>query len=253
GLRCRPCWYLIVLLCVVAAPSPAAEKPLPQTDPAKLGLSAETLARIDQVVDKAIKAGDLPGAVVVIVPRGQIVFRKAYGKRSLQPATTLRGPEIVFDLASLTKPIATATSIFLLLEHGKLRLTDTVSQHVPGKPFQGAKITIAQLLTHTSGLIADNALADYKDGRAKALERVYQLKPQAEPGTKFTYSDVGYIVLGDLVERLSGTPPDAFAAKHIFGPLGMNETGFKPEGKLKERAAPTQQREGRWMIGEVHD
>jgi len=204
-------------------------------------------------VNNAIKKGELPGAVVVIVHRGHIVFRKAYGHRSLEPDRTLMGPEIVFDLASLTKPIATATSIFVLLEQGKLRLTDLVSQHVPGMPFQGAKITVAHLLTHISGLIADNALADYQDGRAKALERIYALKPKTEPGAQFIYSDVGYIVLGDLVERLGGVPLDKFAQQHLFAPLGMNETSFRPEGKLAERAAPTEKREDRWMLGEVHD
>src|SRR5438105_180545 len=210
----------------------AAEKPLPVAKPEKFDLSAEQLARIDDVVNNAIKKGELPGAVVVIVHRGHIVFRKAYGHRRLEPDRTLMGPEIVFDLASLTKPIATATSIFVLLEQGKLRLTDLVSQHVPGMPFQGAKITVAHLLTHTSGLVADNALADYQDGRAKALERIYALKPKAEPGTQFIYSDVGYIVLGDLVERVSGMPLDRFAQKNVFAPLGMNETGFRPQGEL---------------------
>src|SRR5262249_46203050 len=114
-------------------------------------------------------------------------------------------------------------------------------------------ITVEQLLLHTSGLIADNALADYRDGRDKALERVYQLKPTVEPGSKFIYSDVGFIVLGELVEKLGGEPLDVFARKHVFEPLGMKETGFKPGEKLKERAAPTERRDVKWMAGEVHD
>ncbi len=245
---------LAAALWLMAAPlGLAATHPLPSAAPERFGLSAEQLARIDDVVNAAIKKGELPGAVVVVVHRGHVVFRKAYGNRSVEPARALMLPEIVFDLASLTKPIATASSIFVLLEQGKLGLTDLVSQHVPGMPFQGAKITIAHLLTHTSGLIADNALSDYRDGRAKALDRVYALKPKVEPGTQFIYSDVGYIVLGDLVERLGGMPLDAFAKKHVFAPLGMNETGFRPAEKLKERAAPTEKREGRWMLGEVHD
>jgi uncharacterized protein YbbC (DUF1343 family) len=102
-------------------------------------------------------------------------------------------------------------------------------------------------------------VADYRDGRAKALERIYALKPLADPGARFIYSDVNYILLGEVVERLAGdedgkrVPLDEFARKHIFAPLGMNDTGFRPEGKLKARAAPTEQRNGRWLVGEVHD
>ncbi|HEX5269323.1 MAG TPA: serine hydrolase, partial [Gemmataceae bacterium] len=91
------------------------------------------------------------------------------------------------------------------------------------------------------------------DGREKALERVFALKPLAAPGERFTYSDMNFIVLGELVGKVSGTPLDAFAKKNIYDPLGMNETGFRPEGKLKERAAPTVKRDGHWLVGEVHD
>jgi len=229
----------------------AAERPLPTAAPEKFNLSAETLARIDDAVEQAIKKGDLPGAVVLVVHKGHVVFRKAYGKRGVEHGKML--PEIVFDLASLTKPIVTATSIFLLLEQSKLQLTDRVARHVHGKPFHDAPITIAHLLTHTSGLIADNSLKDYQDGKAKALERIYNLKPIAAPGAKFIYSDVGFIVLGDIVERLSGQSLDAFAKKNIFDPLGMNETAYNPPVNLKERAAPAEKRMGRWMLGEVHD
>ena len=123
----------------------AAEKPLPIAKPEQFGVSAEQLQHIDEAVTKAIQRGDCPGAVVVIVHRGHVIFRKAYGKRSVEPDNTLMGPDVVFDLASLTKPIATATAVFLLIEQGKLRLTDLVSTHVPGTPFQGARITVAQL------------------------------------------------------------------------------------------------------------
>ncbi|MFO0970316.1 MAG: serine hydrolase [Gemmataceae bacterium] len=238
-LSCHPAW--------------GAERPLPVVAPEKLGLSAAALARIDAVVAEALRKNELPGCVVVVVHKGRVVFRKAYGRRGVDAAAGAMGPEIVFDLASLTKPIATATSVFLLIEEGKLRLTDRVSRHVPGEPFGGAPITIAHLLTHTSGLIADNSIKDYQDGPKKALERIYALKPATRPGEKFVYSDVGFIVLGDIVQRVSGMPLDQFAHEHIFRPLGMNDTAFRPGAKLKERCAPTQKREGRWMQGEVHD
>jgi uncharacterized protein YbbC (DUF1343 family) len=247
---------VLVALALWPAPAacPAAENPLPVVPPETLGVSAGRLAKIDEVVRQAIARGDLPGAVVVIVHRGRVIFRKAYGSRSKQPADAPMTPEVVFDLASLTKPIATATALMLLVEQGKLRLSDRLGQHLPAfrrKETDG--ITVAHLLLHTSGFIADNALADYCGGRAEALKRLHALNPVVEPGTRFTYSDVGYLLLGELVERVSGQPLNEFTRKHVFTPLGMNETAFRPRGKLKERCAPTEKRSGRWLLGEVHD
>lgn len=224
--------------------------PLPLTTP----IDRSRLSRIDAVVQQAIERGDMPGAVVLIVHDRQVVFRRAYGSRSKQPVQTPMTLETLFDLASLTKPIATATSLMILLEEGKLRFSDPVARYLPEFQQNGKRrITIEQLLLHTSGLIADNPEADYAEGKAKSLERIYQLKPVAEPGSRFIYSDLGYIVLGELVARVSGMPLDEFSQKHIFAPLGMADTCFLPQGKQKERAAPANQRNGRWTIGEVHD
>jgi len=153
-----------------------------------------------------------------------------------------------------TKPIATATSVMILLERGQLRLEDRVTQYLPEFGRNGKeRVTIEQLLLHTSGLIADNPETDYVEGRAKCLERIYQLKPVADPGSRFIYSDLGYIVLGELIARLAEAPLDEFAHKAIFAPLGMTDTGFRPTGKQKERAAPANLRKGHWIQGEVHD
>jgi uncharacterized protein YbbC (DUF1343 family)/CubicO group peptidase (beta-lactamase class C family) len=211
-------------------------------------------SRLDEVMQQAIARRQLPGAVILVAHRGQIVFRRAYGFRSRQPKETPMTVDTLFDLASLTKPIATATSLMILVERGKVQVGDRVAAYLPAFGQNGKeKITIEHLLLHTSGLLADNPVADYSDGRARALERIYQLAPSTPPGTRFTYSDVNYIVLGELVEHLAGMPLDQFARQNIFEPLGMTETGFRPGGKLAERAAPTQEREGHWMIGEVHD
>lgn len=212
------------------------------------------LDRIDSVVKQAIDHGDLPGAVVLVLHRGEVVFHRAYGLRSKQPAETPMKPDTPFDLASLTKPIATATSLLILVERGKLRISDPVAQYLPEFGQNGKeKVTVEQLLTHTGGLVADNNLADYQNGKEKALERVWQLKPSYEPGTRFVYSDVGFIVLGQLVERVSGQSLDKFAQENIFTPLGMRSTGFLPPAALAEKAAPTEKRDGHWMVGEVHD
>jgi uncharacterized protein YbbC (DUF1343 family)/CubicO group peptidase (beta-lactamase class C family) len=214
----------------------------------------ERLARISGAVERAIEQGDMPGAVVLIVHRGQIAFRQAYGSRSKKPVDTPMTPDTVFDLASLTKPIATATSILILVEQGRLRFSDRVAQYLPAFGQSGkTEITVEHLLLHTSGLIADNPESDYQEGRSKSLERIFQLKPVAEPGARFLYSDLGYIVLGELVAHLAGVPLDEFARKHIFAPLGMTDTGFHPAGSQKARAAPANLRDGHWILGEVHD
>src|SRR5262249_23522577 len=160
---------------------------------------------------------------VVVVHKGHVIFRKAYGLRHQQPAALAMEPDVVFDLASLTKPIATATSIMLLVEQGKLRLTDPLAKHLPAfARKETEKVTVEQLLLHTSGFIADNPVDDYRDGRARALERIGALNPLAEPGSRFLYSDVNYILLGELVTKLGGAPLDQFARAHVFAPLGMN-------------------------------
>jgi CubicO group peptidase (beta-lactamase class C family) len=215
---------------------------------------AERLARIDAVVNRAIDRGQLPGAVVLILHHGEVVYRKAFGKRSIRPAAVPMTTDTVFDLASLTKPLATATSIFVLVEQGKLSLSDPVAKHWPdfGKDSKD-KLTIEQLLLHTSGLPPVNSLTDYAKGRDQALQQICRLKPKTAPGARFAYSDVGYIVLGEVVARVSGMSLDRFAHKHLFGPLGMKDTTFRPGPELRKRIAPTTEREGKWLIGEVHD
>lgn len=214
------------------------------------------LERIDTVVKQSIERNELPGAVVLILHRGEVVFRKAYGLRSKQPTEAPLTIDTVFDMASLTKPMTTATSIMLLVERGKLRLGDRVAQHIADFGKNGKdKITVEHLLLHTSGLLADNPVADYQDGRAKAFERICDLKPLAEPGERFIYSDVNFILLGEIVERLSGLPLDRFARENIFEPLGMKTTTFRPldAGMSAERIAPTEKKDDKWLQGTVHD
>ena len=212
------------------------------------------LAKIDVAVASAIERGDVPGAVVVVVHHDGVVFRKAYGRRALNPAKAPMTVDTVFDMASLTKPVATATSIMLLIERGKLKPSDLVSKHWPAFAANGKdKVTIEQLLLHTSGLTADNAIADYADGKPKAMARIAALKLTTPAGERFRYSDVGFIVLGELVERVGGMPVDQFARKHIYEPLKMTDTAFRPNEELRKRIAPTGVRDGKVILGEVHD
>ena len=162
--------------------------------------------------------------------------------------------DTVFDLASLSKPVGCATSIMLLAERGKLNVADPVAKHLPAFAASGKQdITIEQLLLHRGGLIADNPISDYQHGPEEAMKRVMNLSPVVKPGTKFIYTDVGYIVLGEVVRVVSGKPLDEFARDEIFAPLRMVDTGYRPADSVKPRVAPTERREKRWMIGEVHD
>jgi serine-type D-Ala-D-Ala carboxypeptidase len=217
-------------------------------------LDRAKLAEIDAAAKAAIERGELPGAVVVVIHNDAVAYRKAFGNRATKPDAVAMTADTVFDLASLTKPIATGTSVALLMEQGKLKPDDLVSKHWPAFAANDKeKVTVAQLLLHTSGLTADNAIADYADGRAKAVERVAAQKLEAPPGTRFRYSDVGFIALGELVERVSGTPLDAFAKKHVFDPLKMTDTAFSPNAELTKRVAPTGLRDGKLIFGTVHD
>ena len=222
--------------------------------PESVGMSSRQLVFIDEAVADEIAKKQLPGAVVLVGRQGKIVWRKAYGNRALEPSVEAMTPDTIFDLASLTKVVATATSIMILVERGKLRLGDSVARYIPEFGETGKKnITVEQLLMHRSGLMPDNAIEDYQQGVEKAWENLWKLAPIAEVGSKFIYSDVNFEVLGELVRRLSGKPLDQFAAENIFRPLGMKDTGFKPAASLQKRLAPTEQRENHWMRGEVHD
>lgn len=222
--------------------------------PAALGMDSARLAHIDEVVDEGLRRGRMPGCVVLVGRSKGVALLKAYGYRQLKPSRVRMTIDTVFDLASLTKPIATATSIMALVERGALDLADPVAKFIPEfSANEKEKITIRQLLTHQGGLIPDNSLRDYEKGPKEAFRRIYALKPTVAPGTRFIYTDVGFIVLAKVVEHVTGKNIHEYSQRTIFKPLGMSETGYLPRDELKARAATTQQRDGHWMRGEVHD
>jgi uncharacterized protein YbbC (DUF1343 family) len=217
-------------------------------------INAEYLRQADKSIDDAIAAGKCPGAVLLVGRGDEIVYRKAYGNRAIEPKKIPQSPETIFDMASLTKAIATAPSIMVLSDRGKLNIKDKVAKYLPEFAQNGKQdVTIEDLLLHRGGLIPDNAISDYDAGPVQAWKNIFALPVQWKPGTHFAYSDVGYIVLGKLVEAVSGKSLDAFAQGEIFEPLGMVQTRFKPPADWQALVAPTEQREGHWMIGEVHD
>lgn len=236
---------------------------LPAARPASAAAATARLSRIDAAVEQAIANGELPGAVVLVGRRKKTLYRKAYGHRALRPAPEAMTADTIFDVASLTKVVATAPSILILAEEGKLRLGDRVTRYIPDFAAGGeerGKVTVEQLLTHRAGLAPDDPLELYEGTPDEIFARKYRQPLQARPGAEFVYSDVGFEVLGEIVRRVSGEPLDRFAEARIFRPLGMRDTGFRripssSSGSTRDvsRIAPTEQREGRWMRGEVHD
>jgi CubicO group peptidase (beta-lactamase class C family) len=244
----------LLLVEVIAIAAVGVPPRLPLAAPAELGLSDELSAKIEAEVTAAIGENKLPGCVVVVGYRGRIIHAQAYGNRRIEPEREAMTVDTVFDLASLTKPIATATSAMILVQRNKLRLDDAVAKHLPEFAANGKdKITVEHLLLHTGGLIADNPLSDYEDGRERAIERICAIKPVAAPGERFIYSDVSFMSLGLVVEKAAGQPLDEFARDNIFRPLGMSQTMFRPGEELRARTAPTEKRNGEWLVGEVHD
>lgn len=250
--------FVVILGCCFAAcqiaSAQTASRRLPVVTTDSAGMDAARLAKIESVVQTALDQKKLPGCVVLVGRQGKVAYLKSFGAKQLQPTIEPMTTDTLFDLASLTKPIATATSVMKLVEEGKVRLRDPVSQHLPGFE-QGDKkeITVEHLLTHQGGLIADNLLADFSAGREKAIEKLIAINKSQPPGTKFVYSDVGFMLLGELVAKVSGKPLDAYAKENLFEPLGMSETMYLPTEALKLRAAPTEMRDGQWIQGEVHD
>jgi uncharacterized protein YbbC (DUF1343 family)/CubicO group peptidase (beta-lactamase class C family) len=214
-------------------------------------LTAADEARFDAAVRGAIERQDIPGAVLVVLRHGEVVFRRAYGVRATVDGEVPMTLDAVFDLASLTKPLATATSILLLAERGKLAIQDPVQKWLPA--FRADKrITIEHLLRHTSGLPPGSAPAKQARTPAKALEKILETPLEHAPGEAYVYSDLGYVLLGVIVEKASGETLDVFAKKNMFDPLGMRETTFRPPLALAMRAAPTTPVE-EMMMGIVHD
>jgi len=228
---------------------------LKESTPAEAGLDSGRLAAIDSVVAEGLNAKKMPGCVVLVARHGKVVHFKAYGKRAVEPTEETMTKDTIFDAASITKPVATATSVMHLVERGAIRLGDRLADHIPNYlPEVKTGVTVRQLLTHTAGFIPDNPIADYAKGVQTARDLLLKLKPTTEPGTKFIYSDVCFQLLGELVYHKTGKNVAEYAREHVFGPLGMKDTMFNPPDTIHLRCAPTEKRDKKAMIrGEVHD
>lgn len=210
-------------------------------------------AALDAAIDKAIQDQLIPGAVVLIGHNGQVVYRKAYGSRALVPKREPMTVDTIFDAASLTKVIATTSCLMRLVEDGKLRINDRVTQYLP--EFQGGRseITVRDLMTHFSGLRPDLDMPPSWRGYDTGIRLALADKPVDPPGMKFVYSDINYLLLGEIVHRLGGKPLDEFAKENVFVPVGMTESTFNPPASWMQRIAPTEVENGHVVRGVVHD
>ncbi len=222
-------------------------------------VGAVRLPAVDAVIEQAIHDGNIPGAVLVVGHDGHVIYRKAYGSRSLEPRREAMTLDTIFDVASMTKVIVTSTAVMQLVEQGKVRLNDPVAKYLPEFAQNGKEdITVRQLLTHYSGLEPDLDRKTPWEGKETAYRMAFAETPQDSPGSKFTYSDINFIVLGALVESVSRETLDEYATRHIFAPLKMMHTRFVPPTALRagwiEKIAPTQYDENEHMLrGVVHD
>ena len=238
------------------APAPAAPAPAVLPAPGALlpRVQDPRCARLDAVVRQEIAAGEVPGAVVLVGHQGRIVYRRAFGQRCVEPLSQPMLADTVFDLASLTKVVATTTAVMQLVDAGSLGLDNVVAGYWPEFAQNGkGRITLRQLLTHTSGLRAGvNSRPRWSDYQG-ALAAIAADRPLNPPGTAFRYSDVNFIALGEVVRRVSGQPLDVYCAQKIFGPLGMKRTSFKPPKNWQPCIAPCDVQHGRLRWGEVQD
>ena len=217
--------------------------------------AAPNLNVLDSIVQTSIQNHDMPGAVLLVGHNGQVIYRKAFGNRSLEPKSRAHDGGHYFDMASLTKVIATTTAVMQLEEQGRIRMNDPVVKYIPefGQNGKG-DIAVRDLLTHYSGFAPDIDLTPDFNSREAAYSLAFAATPVAPPETQYIYSDTNFIVLAALVERITGMTLDAYCAQNIFTPLGMSHTRFLPPTDWIPQIAPTQYDENNHMLrGVVHD
>ncbi len=221
--------------------TPASGQEAAAARPSSAAIDVRRFDAIEPLVKQAIADRKLPGAVVLIGRGDAVLYQKAFGDRAVVPSVEPMTLDTIFDLASLTKVVATTTSVMMLVEDGRIRLNDRVASFIPGFERYGkGDITVRHLMTHVSGLRPDVDLGDMWRGYDKAIELAVEEVPTAPPGEHFVYSDINYFLLGDIVRRTSGRTLDQFASERIFAPLGMRDTRFLPPASLRARIAPTE-------------
>lgn len=212
-------------------------------------------ADLDTLVEGAIQEGRIPGAVLTVGWKGEIVHRRAYGKRAIEPDDEPMTLDTIFDCASLTKVVATASCLMRLYEAGAFRFEDDIRQWIPEFRATEAAITLGDLATHFSGLQPDVPLEPEWRGYGRGIELACTFPPAEKPRVRHIYSDINFELLGEAIGRMSGKTLDEFSHRAVFAPLGMDETSFNPAASLRPRIAPTERdpTTGIPFRGVVHD
>jgi CubicO group peptidase (beta-lactamase class C family) len=214
---------------------------------------AAKLAAMDVAINEAIASNQCPGGVLWVEHEGE-AYHKAFGNRALVPAREAMTEDTIFDAASLTKVTATTPAVMLLVQRGQVKLEAPVRTYIPEFTGDGREfVTVRELLTHTSGLPPDLETKTDWHGQVEAVRKACTEKLQSQPGTAFKYSDINFILLGEIVQRVSQTPLEIFVQREIFAPLKMTDTGFRPPAEKLPRIAPTEVVDGRPWHGVVHD
>ncbi len=212
------------------------------------------LAAVDAAARDAVQSGDIPGVVVLVGRGDDVLLVRAYGWRRLVPDPLPMTTDTIFDIASLTKPFGTTLAVMALVERGTVKLDAPLGRYL--REFRSpafAHVTIERLLTHTAGLQAVPPPGSVKPAASETVKAFARLPFDYPPGSGTQYSDVGFILLGDVVRRVSGQPLDRYLAKTIFKPLGLRDTTFNPATTQRDRIAPTEWASGHMLLGEVHD
>jgi uncharacterized protein YbbC (DUF1343 family)/CubicO group peptidase (beta-lactamase class C family) len=235
---------LLVLLAVPASP----------LAPPVVASTTHDFSGIDDAANEAVASGEIPGVVVLLGRGDDILFHRAYGWRRLVPSQSPMTLDTIFDLASLTKPLATTLAVMSLVEKGTVKLEAPLGQYLKefrGKQFE--EITIRRLLTHSAGLTAYPPNSSVAGGFPGAVAQIAKLPLDYPPGSGFQYSDTGFILLGEVVRRVGGAPLDRYLEKMLFRPLSLRDTSFHPRASAMDRVAPTEFFNGHMLRGEVHD
>jgi len=255
---------ILLFIFLISSYQSSIAQGLIQLAPAATGLNESKLTNADNAIQLSIYRKEIPGAVLGVVSKGKMVYLKAYGNKQTYPDVQPMSVNTVFDLASCTKPLATATSVMILIEKGMIGLNDNVASYLPGfSNFTEGKdekqIKIIHLLTHTSGLPAYAPVSALEKRAGLPLPQVLTLyidscRREFEPGSNMKYSCLNYITLQHIVEAVSGKNLRDFCKENIFDVLNMAHTDFNPSDEMKIECAPTEkQKNGSVLKGVVHD
>jgi len=209
---------------------------------------------VDDAASDAVASGEIPGAVILVGQGSRILYHRAFGLRQVVPSAEPMTEDTVFDLASLTKPLGTTLAVMSLAERGQIRLDAPLGAYL--REFRGRafrEVTIRRILAHRAGFCAVPPEAAVRPGFPRTARLLAEVPLDYPPGTGSQYSDTGFILLGEVVRRVSGEPLDVYLRRVVFGPLGLTETTFHPGPLLRMRVAPTEFFDGRLLHGEVHD